>query len=122
MAIKVENTTDGKIIGIGDVTILPGETKVIPTAFEKSPILEIYKKAGQIKVTGKPSCDEVTIEEIAVEKAVEATAEAINEEATEAVLTDEEAAQKAMELGINPADCKTQEDVKKKVKAATKKG
>lgn len=45
MAMKFENTSN-KIIGIGGVTVLPGDTKEIPEAFEKNPILEFYKKKG----------------------------------------------------------------------------
>ena len=31
--MKIENTSSGKIIGIGEVSVLPGETKEIPEAF-----------------------------------------------------------------------------------------
>ena len=37
--MKLENISNGKIIGIGEVTVLPGETKDIPEAYETSPIL-----------------------------------------------------------------------------------
>ena len=30
MAMKIENISEGKIIGIGEVTVLPGESKDIP--------------------------------------------------------------------------------------------
>ena len=35
--MKIENIGN-KIIGIGEVTVLPGETKEIPKAYETSPI------------------------------------------------------------------------------------
>ena len=52
--MKIENTSSGKIIGIGEVSVLPGETKEIPEAYETSPILEVYRKQGFAKITGKP--------------------------------------------------------------------
>ena len=55
MAMKIENISTGKIIGIGEVTVLPGETKEIPAAYESSPILEVYKQMGFARITGKTS-------------------------------------------------------------------
>ena len=40
--MKLKNTSN-KIIGIGNVTVLPGETQEIPAAYETSPVLEVYK-------------------------------------------------------------------------------
>lgn len=126
--MKIENISDGKIIGIGDVTVLPGDVKDIPKAYETSPILEVYKKCGIAKVTGKASAPARTVEEIAAEKA-EAEKKASDE--AEALLqsrlaslegiSEENLAKLANELGINPAECKDQADVLKKVKAALKK-
>lgn len=128
--MKIENISTGKIIGIGDVTVLPGENKEVPTAFENSPILEVYKKMGFAKITGKKAVvDQVkTSEQIAAEKA---EAEKNAAEAAEALrqsrlaslegISAEALASLADELGINPAECKDQVDVLKKVKAALKK-
>ena len=44
--MKIENTSSGKIIGIGEVSILPGETKEIPEAYETSPILDVRLADG----------------------------------------------------------------------------
>lgn len=65
MAMKLENISNGKIIGIGEVTVLPGETKDIPEAYETSPILEVYKRNGFAKITGKPK----SVEKSEAEKA-----------------------------------------------------
>jgi len=54
MAMKIKNIGK-KIIGIGDVTVLPGKTEEIPKTFERSPILEIYKKMGIAEISGKPA-------------------------------------------------------------------
>ena len=44
--MKIENTSSGKIIGIGEVSVLPGETKEIPEAYETSPILDVRLADG----------------------------------------------------------------------------
>ena len=127
MAMKIENISN-KIIGIGDVTVLPGETGEVPVAYENSPILEVYKRINMARITGEPSVAKKTAEEIAVEKAeaerqaVE-DAEALRQARLSALkgISEEDLGKMAMELGINLADCKDQADVLKKVKAALKK-
>ena len=121
MAIKLTNISE-KVIGIGGLTVLPGETQEVPAAFEASTILEVYKKIGLVTLSGK-----------ADKKAEEADKAAENnEEADKAVekkakleslktASDEDVAALAKELGINPADCKDLADVRKKVKAALSK-
>jgi hypothetical protein len=118
MAIKVKNISE-KIIGIGDVTILPEEVKEVPVSYETNPILEVYKDIKLITVSGKPTADKLADEGNAVQDDNEkllaerkAKAESLKD------ATDEEVAALAKELGINPAECKDQADVKKKVKAA----
>lgn len=128
MALKIKNISEGKIIGIGDVTVLPGKTETVPAAYERSPILEVYKRMKMAEIIGEPTAPEKTAEEIAAEKA-EAEAKAAEE--AEALrksrlaslkdISEEDLAKLADELGINPADCKDQADVKKKVKAALSK-
>ena len=108
MAVKMTNTSE-KVIGVGNVTVLPGETKEVPFAFETSPILEVYKNLGLITLTGKSK---------AAAKA-EAERKAKLESLKDA--SDEDVAALAKELGINPAECKDQADVRKKVKAALSK-
>lgn len=128
MAMKIENISDGKIIGIGDVTVLPGEVKDIPKAYETSPILEVYKKCGLAKIAGKASAPVKTDKEIAAEKAAAAKkaadeAEALRQARLKSLdgISEEDLGKLANELGINPAECKDQADVLKKVKAALKK-
>lgn len=126
--MKIENISTGKIIGIGDVTVLPGETKDIPEAYETSPILEVYKKNGFARITGKPKAVEKSEAEKAAEKAAaEKKAAEEAEKLRQARLaslegiSEDDLGKMANELGINPAECKDQADVLKKVKAALKK-
>lgn len=126
--MKIENISDGKIIGIGDVTVLPGETKDIPEAYETSPILEVYKRNGFAKITGKPKsiekseAEKAAAEADAAKKAAQ-DAEALRQARLAALegISEEDLGKMANELGINPAECKDQADVLKKVKAALKK-
>lgn len=126
--MKIENTTEGKIIGIGDVTVLPGETKDIPEAFETSPVLEVYKRCGFAKITGRPKAvqkaeEDAAAEKAAAEKKAAEDAEALRQARLAALegISEEDLGKMANELGINPAECKDQADVLKKVKAALKK-
>ena len=129
MAMQLENISNGKIIGVGEVTILPGETKAIPVEFETNPALDIYVKKGFARIIGEASAPEKSEAEIAAEKAAaeakaKEDAENLRKARLEALsngISDEELGAMANELGINPADCKDQADVLKKVKAALKK-
>ena len=134
--MRIENISDGKIIGVGSVTVLPGETKEIPQAYETSTILEVYKQMGMVKIIGKSSgrgmtkaeADALAAEEAAkkaaAEKQARADAEALRKARLAALngISEEDLGRMANELGINPADCKDQADVLKKVRAALKKG
>lgn len=125
--MRIENISEGKIIGIGEVTVLPGETKEIPQAFERSPVLEVYQRMGMAKVSGTPSVvsetEQETEEAAALEKRTAEEAEALRQARLAALgsMNEEELGKLANELGIHPADCKDQADVLKKVKAALKK-
>lgn len=121
--MKIENISNGKIIGIGEVTVLPGETKDIPEAFETSPILEVYKMNGFAKITGKPKSVEKSDADKAAKKKAAEEAEALRQSRLAALegISEEDLGKMANELGINPAECKDQADVLKKVKAALKK-
>lgn len=127
MAVMIENLSN-KIIGVGDVTVLPGETQAVPSAFERSPILAVYENMGLAKIYGEPEQKEKTAEEIAAETAAKEQkekeeAEALRQKRLASLegISDEDLGTLAMELGINMAACKTQADVLKKVKAALKK-
>lgn len=108
MAIKMTNLSE-KVIGVGEVTVLPGETKEVPIAFETSPILEVYKNMGLVSLSGKPTA------------ATKAAAEKKAKLDSLKDASDEDVAALAQELGINPAECKDLADVRKKVKAALSK-
>lgn len=127
MAIKMTNLSE-KVIGVGEVTVLPGETKEVPVAFETSPILEVYKNMGLVSLFGKTSAaSKAAAEKKADEDKAKAEAEAKAAAEKKAKLdslkdaSDEDVAALAQELGINPADCKDLADVRKKVKAALSK-
>lgn len=126
--MKIENISTGKIIGIGEVTVLPGEVKEIPEAYETSPILEVYKKNGFARITGKPKAvekseAEKTAEKAAAGKKAAEEAEVLRQSRLASLegISEEDLGKLANELGINPAECKDQADVLKKVKAALKK-
>lgn len=129
MAMQLENISNGKIIGIGEVTILPGETKAVPTAYETNPALGVYVKQGFARLIGEVSAPAKSEAEIAAEKAAaeakaKEDAEILRKARLKALsngVSDEELGAMASELGINPADCKDQADVLKKVKAALRK-
>lgn len=127
MAIKMTNLSE-KVIGVGEVTVLPGETKEVPIAFETSPILEVYKNMGLVSLSGKSTAaTKSAAEKKAEEDKAKAEAEAKAAAEKKAKLdglkdaSDEEVAVLAQELGINPAECKDLADVRKKVKAALSK-
>lgn len=127
MAIKMTNLSE-KVIGVGEVTVLPGETKEVPIAFETSPILEVYKNMGLVSLSGKSTAaTKAAAEKKAEEDKAKAEAEAKAAAEKKAKLdglkdaSDEEVAVLAQELGINPAECKDLSDVRKKVKAALSK-
>lgn len=127
MAIKMTNLSE-KVIGVGDATVLPGETKEVPRAFETSPILEVYKNMGLVSLSGKPTAaTKAVAEKKAEEDKAKAEAEAKAAAEKKAKLdslkdaSDEDVAALAQELGINPAECKDLADVRKKVKAALSK-
>ena len=122
MAVKITNTSSGKIIGIGNVTVLPGETSVIPDSYANNPSLLAYKKIGHITIKGTPDSS----------KKVEEKKEVVNEDNDMKELrksqlkalgkmSADDIGKLANELGINPADCKDDEALKKAVKAELKK-
>lgn len=127
MAIKMTNLSE-KVIGVGEATVLPGETKEVPRAFETSPILEVYKNMGLVSLSGRPTAaTKAVAEKKAEEDKAKAEAEAKAAAEKKAKLdslkdaSDEDVAALAQELGINPAECKDLADVRKKVKAALSK-
>lgn len=122
MAIKLKNTSE-KIIGIGDIIVLPDETKEVPVLFERNPILEIYKEMGLVTITGKPTAGAVVSDATEVSTEKEGMTEVEKKAKLDSLndASDEDVAAWAKELGINPADCKDLADVRKKVKAALSK-
>lgn len=129
--MKIENISSGKIIGIGEVSILPGETEEIPEAFETSPALEVYRRLGFARIIGRPAGvpeseatgEETAARKAAAEKKAAGEADALRQARLASLngISEEDLGKLANELGISPAACKDQADVLKKVKAALKK-
>ena len=122
MAIKMTNLSE-KVIGVGEATVLPGETKEVPRAFETSPILEVYKNMGLVSLSATKAVAEKKAEEDKAKAEAEAKATAEKKAKLDSLkdASDEDVAALAQELGINPAECKDLADVRKKVKAALSK-
>lgn len=121
--MKIKNISE-KIIGIGEVTVLPGETRDIPKAYERSPILEVYKKQHFAEIMGKPSSSiDTAAGDKAKEQKMTEDAEVLRQARLASLdgITEEALASLANELGVNPAECKDHADVLKKVRAALKK-
>lgn len=123
--MKIKNISN-KIIGIGDVTVLPGESKEVPKPYETSPILAVYKESGMAEISN-PSISGKTAEQQLVEEADKEKKIAQEEETLRQArlaslegISQEALGTLANELGINPAECKDQSDVLKKVKATLK--
>ena len=116
---KVKNMSN-KVVNFGEVLILPSEEKEIPVAYERSPILEVYKRLGLIEVTGSET---TKVEEKPAEVDAEKQAEELRQARLASLegISDEDLCKLAEELEINPAKCKDNADVLKKVKAALKK-
>ena len=100
----------------------------IEEAYETSPILEVYRKQGFAKITGKPKAvqkaeEKAAADKAAAEKKAAEEAEALRQSRLASLegISEEDLGKLANELGINPAECKDQADVLKKVKAALKK-
>ena len=125
--MKIRNI-GSKIIGIGEETVLPGEVKEVPMAFERSPILEVYKEIGMAEIISDPSVASATESKASIPVAENedsddaAAAEALRQARLASLkgISEEDLGSLAVVLGINPAECKDQADVLKKVKAALK--
>ena len=89
--MKITNISEGKIFNVGDVTVLPGETKEVPAAYETNPTLAIYESMGIAKIIGKPGKqakdpEQAAAEKVAAEKAAAEKAAAEAEELRKARL------------------------------------
>lgn len=106
--MKLENI-GSKIIGIGEVTVLPGETKEVPKAYETSPILEVYRRCGTARIIGNPSVVHRNAQSDAEERA------ASKEKATskEKVVSKEKATSKEKAAAKKKTEDEKAEDEKK---------
>lgn len=118
--MKITNKSN-KVIGIGSLTLLPNATEDIPKELEGHSSLELYKSVGLVEITGKKTAVPVAADAKAEDNAAE-DAEALRKARMASLkgISEEDLAKLADELGINPAECKDQADVLKKVKAALK--
>ena len=127
--MKIKNIGN-KIIGLGETTVLPNEIAKVPPEFEHSPILDIYVKCNLAEIIDEPAEESAEGDKAVVdsgdevEKKVTADEEwkKFRQSCLDALpgISEENLGKMAKELGINPADCKNQADVLKKVKAALK--
>ena len=125
--MKLMNISNGKIIGVGNVSILPGETKEVPQGFENHPTLRHYESMGLALLIGK----EVQVEEGTVTTTTKKRGRKSNAESAESLrkarlasldgITDEALARLAQDLGLNPADCIDMADMLSKVKVLLQK-
>ena len=128
MALNITNISE-KVIGFGSLAVLPGETVEVPFSFEQNPILGVYKNMGIVTISGNAtSAGQADAEKgnTETEKNEDTTAKKADAEKEDKLAalkdaSDEDVAKQANELGINPAECKDQSDVRKKVKAALSK-
>lgn len=123
--MKIKNISN-KIIGIGDVMVLPGESKEVPKPYETSPILAVYKESGMAEISntsisGK-TAEQQVVEQADKEKKIAQEEETLRQARLASLegISQEALGTLANELGINPAECKDQSDVLKKVKATLK--
>lgn len=123
--MKATNISDGKIIGIGSVTILPGEIMEIPDDMINNPTLAIYEDLKFITISGKPTVVDTKDKPEPKKKAKEdaEAAEMLRKTRLASLngISEENLAKLAGELGINPAECKNVTDMLGKVKAALEK-
>lgn len=49
--MKTVTNQGSKIISIGSLILLPGETKPLPTAYEKSETLDFFQERGVVKIS-----------------------------------------------------------------------
>lgn len=123
--MKIKNISN-KIIGIGDVTVLPGESKEVPKPYETSPILAVYKESGMAEISNtsisSKTAEQQVVEEADKEKKIAQEEETLRQARLASLegISQEALGTLANELGINPAECKVQSDVLKKVKATLK--
>lgn len=134
MAKTITNISNSKIITIGDVVLLPGQTATVPVQFEKNPVLKTYRDLGFVLMSEgpvvagftAPADDAAAVETKSAETKAESDAEAAENLrkarlASLKEISEEGLGSLAKELGINPADCKDQKDVLAKVRSALKK-
>ena len=84
MAKKITNISNSKIITIGNVVLLPGQTANVPAQFEKNPVLKTYRDLGFVLmsegpvVSGftAPAVDAAAVETKSAETKAESDAEA----------------------------------------------
>lgn len=90
-----------KIIGIGLVSILPGETEECPTKYEKNPVIQKYIENGTFTVVKEDNSEKSDATENNLEE-----------------MTEEELMQYALEHGIDTGKATTREGILKKIQDA----
>lgn len=120
--MKLKNNSKSKIIGIGEVTILPEKTATIHDRYREHPIVKFYINRKMVSVIEEPveipvetndgNSNRDTVDLEVIRKARLASLKDI---------TDENLSKLAEELGISPSECVDIADMTKKVRAALRK-
>ena len=120
--MKITNISE-KVIGFGDKPVLPGDSLDVPAEYEGNPIIDTYKDLDMITVSGASPKKKVAKKAAADDAKDDSSIADLRKAQLEALpnMSDEEVAGLAKELGVDPASCKTQADVRKKVEAALSK-
>lgn len=120
--MKITNISE-KVIGFGDKPVLPGDSLDVPAEYEGNPIIDTYKDLGMVTVSGASPKKKAAKKAAADDAKDDSSIADLRKAQLEALpnMSDEEVAGLAKELGVDPASCKTQADVREKVKAALSK-
>ncbi len=124
--MKAKNISN-RVIGIADKILLPDEEMELVAGYEHTDSIIGLVNHGDIKLSGretkKPTNDEVAALKAEENAKAEKEAEELRQQRLASLkdINEEDLAKLADELGINPASCKDQKDVLKKVKKALEK-
>lgn len=119
--MQLTNISKSKIIGLGEMSILPGQTIDIPKEFEKNSAIEIYKSVGIAIVSGTPTKDDDKDDAKDKDSTVKKEdKEALRKKRLASLngISDEDLAKLAEELEIKSSDCVDTADMLKKVRTA----
>lgn len=120
--MKLKNISNSKIIGLGDISVFPGQTLDVPKGFIGNPALNLYKELGLAVIT-EDTEDVETTKQKKEDKGNFDKEEELRKARLASLkgISDENLAKLADELEINRAECVDTADMLKKVKVALRK-